>query len=83
MVKSYSVVMMVEIFGYLFSKPVFVLCPFMYYFYFKANIEVLANIGEVVTQEIPIINYSAKDWPIKINLINNNTKAANFTGPPG
>ena len=33
-------------------------------------------------QEIPIINYSAKDWPIKVNLVNNNTKAANFTGPP-
>lgn len=47
----------------------------------KATIEILAQIGESVTQDIPIINYSSKDWVIKVALTNNNVKAANFTGP--
>jgi len=46
----------------------------------QAAIEILASIGENVQQEIPVINYSNKDWTIRVALQNENVKASNFSG---
>jgi len=40
-----------------------------------------ASLGETIIQEIPLINYSDKEWVIKASLTNDNPKAAYFNGP--
>ena len=33
---------------------------------FKIQMEMIAQIGETCTQELPLINYSNKDWTLKV-----------------
>lgn len=44
----------------------------------QASIEMIAQIGETVVQDIPVINYSNKDWTIKCQLMNDNVRGAHF-----
>ena len=41
----------------------------------------VASLGESILQEIPLINYSDKDWTIKAQLTNENPKILYFNGP--
>jgi len=41
----------------------------------------VASLGESILQEIPLINYSEKEWIIKVQLVNDNPKLAYFSGP--
>jgi len=38
----------------------------------KATIEMVASLGDVLTQEIPLNNYSDKDWNIKTMITHEN-----------
>ena len=41
----------------------------------------MANLGETIQQEIPLINYTDKDWLIKALITNDNPKYVYFNGP--